>query len=81
MAEQLTASLRDQVLQRVIRLGIIGRLVTDVALVAGGQATEAGEFRHDAEGHTWGRRAALNGRSKTMATLHSSPSCLTSTWS
>lgn len=50
MAERLTASLRDQVLQRVIRLGNIGQLVADVALVAGKEAAEAGEFRHDVEG-------------------------------
>jgi hypothetical protein len=50
MAERRTASLRDQVLQRVIRLGSIGRLVADVAVIAGKEAAEAGEFRPDAEG-------------------------------
>lgn len=54
MAERLTASLRDQVLQRVILLGNIGRLVADVAVVAGGEAAEAGEFQHDAEGPALG---------------------------
>lgn len=49
MAERLTASLRDQALQRVIRLGSIGHLVADVALVAGKEAVDAGEFRHDVE--------------------------------
>lgn len=58
MHERVAASQRDQVMQRVIRLGTIGQLVADVAVAAGREADEAGEFRHDKEGPGLGSLAS-----------------------
>jgi hypothetical protein len=58
MHERVAASQRDQVMQRVIRLGTIGQLVADVAVVAGQEADAAGEFRHDKKGAALGSLAS-----------------------
>lgn len=48
MDERLEATLGEQTLQRLIRLGRIGELVGEVALIAGREAHDRGETKPDA---------------------------------
>lgn len=47
MDERLEASLSEQALQRLVRLGHMGELIAEVARVAGEEADQRGENQHD----------------------------------
>jgi hypothetical protein len=52
--QQAALLLRGQVMQRVVQLRSMGQLVAEVAVVAGREAEDGGEFRHDKDGPALG---------------------------